>query len=139
MLEINEWFFVQLANFLIVLLFLNYLLFKPLLRIFKERGDRVKDCLDNAKTMEKERTGQLDQVNARISEAKNQAKAIFETLSKEGLEVQKEFIEVAKKEAAEVNKKAQDDLKAEAKKAREALKSDIEAFSGDIVKKLVEV
>ncbi len=51
MLDINKWFFVQLANFLLLLIILNIILFKPFLRLFKEREDNTKGALDSAKTI----------------------------------------------------------------------------------------
>ena len=139
MLEINELFFVQLANFLILFILLNYILFKPLLRLFKERDDRTKGFLEKAKTIGKDREDISSQIDAKLAEARNKAKTIFEELSKEGLSSQKESLDLARKDAAEINKKAKEHLEAETKKARESLRKDVEAFSKKIVEKMVGV
>lgn len=139
MLEFNKWFFVQLINFLVLIVFLNRILFKPLLRLFKEREDSVKNAIDSARTMEKEKEELLKRINARVLEAKNQAKIISEDFKKEGMAVQKGLIEEAKKGAAEMSSKAREDLNAEVKKAKEALRTEVEAFSRKIVEKLVGV
>ena len=52
MLELNKWIFVLALNFLILLLILNVILFKPLLKIFKEREDTVKQEERNKGTYE---------------------------------------------------------------------------------------
>jgi F-type H+-transporting ATPase subunit b len=139
MLEFNKWFFVQLANFLILLVVLNYLLFRPMLNLFKERKDRINGFLDDAKAMDKKKEEALRQMEIELSEARNKAKAVIDALRKEGMETQKDIIEKAEKEAHEINKKAQKVLRAETEKARKALRRDVEAFSREIVRKLVGV
>lgn len=139
MLEFNKWFFVQLINFLALIILLNRILFKPLLNLFKERGDRIKNALDSARAMEKEKEDMLRMMNTRFLEAKNQAKAVSENLKREGVTVQKKLIEEAQKSAAEMSSKAREDLNAEVKKAKGALRREVEALSKKIVEKLVGV
>ena len=137
MLEVNGWFFVQLANFLILLLLLNTILFKPLLKLFKERDDKTKGALDSANDMDREKDDVLAQIEEKLSGARTEARSIFENLSNEGLEVQKSSVQSAQNESVEINKKARVELETATDTARNALKSDIEAFSKQIVEKLV--
>jgi F-type H+-transporting ATPase subunit b len=139
MLEVNSWFFVQLANFLILLFLLNTILFKPLLKLFKERDDNTKGALDSASAMDREKDDVLAQIEEKLSGARTEARSIFENLSNEGLDVQKSSVQSAQNESIEINKKAKTELEAATDKARNALKSDIEAFSKQIVDKLVGV
>ena len=137
MLEVNGWFFVQLANFLILLFLLNTILFKPLMKLFKERADNTQGALDSAHAMGREKDDVLAQIEGKLSGARTEARSIFENLSNEGLEVQKSSVQSAQNESIEINKKAKVELGAATDKARNALKSDIEAFSKQIVDKLV--
>jgi len=137
MLEVNGWFFVQLANFLILLFLLNTILFKPLMKLFKERDDNTQGALDSAHVMGRETDGVLAQIEGKLSGARTEARSIFDNLSNEGLEIQKSSVQSAQNESIEINKKARVELEAATGKARNALKSDIEAFSKQIVDKLV--
>jgi F-type H+-transporting ATPase subunit b len=138
MLEIElKWFIVQLLNFLFLLIFLNIVLFKPLLRLFKEREDNTKGALENVKELDKEKDDVLARIDAKLAEGRSQAKSIFEDLAGEGMKMQKGYLETAQKEAVEINKKAKEELEAASEQARAALKSDIEIFSKQIVEKLV--
>ena len=137
MLDINQYFFWQLANFLILLFILNTILFKPFLRLFKERAEGTTGALENAKALDKEKDIILAQIDEKLSEARGNAKTVFDGLSKEGLDIQKSTVESAQNEAAEINRKAREELEAATEKARAGLKSDIEAFSKQIVEKLV--
>lgn len=137
MLEINKWFFVQLANFLLLLLVLNIILFKPILRLFQERKDSTTGFLDKARELDREKDEVLANIEAKLKEARGRAREDFEGLSREALEMQKKAIESSQGEAAEMNRKAKAEIGTAAEKARSTLKANIENFSNQIVRKLV--
>lgn len=139
MLDINMWFFVLVLNFFALLFILNIILFKPLLKIFKEREDTVKGSLDAAKDMANRREESIARLNKELAETRNKAKDVFEALKAEGLQNQKEVLSKAEAEASKVLEKAKADLKAEAEKARTTLRADVDKFSDEIVRKLVGV
>jgi F-type H+-transporting ATPase subunit b len=139
MLELNKWFFVQLFNFLFLLVLLYYILFKPLLCHLTKREDHIKGSLNTAKAVDKEKENLIHQIELKLSEARSKADTIFEELNKQGLAIQKESVDLAKKDATEINRKAKEDIVAEAKKARETLRRDVEALSKIIVEKMVRV
>ncbi len=137
MLEVNKWFFVHLINFLVLLVLLNYILFKPLLCLLARRSDHIKGSLDSAHTMDKEKDAQLQQIETKLSEARNKARTTFEELSKEGIAQQKEQVDMSQKEAAEINKRAKEDLERETQRTKESLRKEVETFSRMIVEKMV--
>ena len=137
MLDINGWFFVQLANIVILFLFLNYVLFQPFLRLFQEREDNTEGALEKARELDQEKDTLLASIDKKLNAARSTARSNFEEASDEGIEIQKKALETAQAEAMEINKKAKADLEAAADKARASLKSDVEAFSKQIVEKLV--
>jgi len=139
MLDINKWFFVLALNFLALLFILNIILFKPLLKIFKEREDAVKGSLDAAKDMANRREESIARLNKELIETRNKAKDVFEALKAEGLQNQKEVLSKAEAEASQMLDKSKADLRAEVEKARKALRTEIEKFSDEIVRKLVGV
>ena len=138
MLEFSGWFFHQLANFIILLIVLNFILYRPMLRLFKEREEGTAGALESAKAMDGEKDGVLARIDEKLSEARDKARTVFEGLSNEGLDSQKITLESAQNEAVEINRKAKEELEAATEKARAGLKSDIESFSKQIVEKLVE-
>ncbi|MBI5196091.1 MAG: ATP synthase F0 subunit B [Nitrospirae bacterium] len=139
MLEINKWFFVQLINFLLLIVLLNQILFKPLLRMFKERQDRMKNALDSAKTMGLEKDDLINKINARLLEVRHQARTIHEEYKTDGLNVQKGFVDTAGKEASEMTARALKELGAEVENSRKALKSEVNKFADEITRKLITV
>lgn len=138
MLEFEPlWFFVQLTTFLCLIFVLNTMLFKPMLRLFKEREEGTKGALESAKALDSEKDEVMAKIEEKLSEARGNARTAFEGLSNEGLDAQKEALDAAQNEAVEINRKAKEELNAAADKARAGLKSDIESFSKQIVEKLV--
>ncbi|MBF0557176.1 MAG: ATP synthase F0 subunit B [Nitrospirae bacterium] len=138
MLEFNQWFFVLLANFLVLLFILNIILFQPLAKIMKERQGATAGALDEAKAMTVRKDDAIVKMNAELSAAKNMAKATFNSLREQGQGVQKDTLSKTEAQAVAMIEQARKELQAEADKARTALKADIDKFSEEIVGKLVK-
>ena len=140
MLDIHlNWLIVLTINFLVLLFILNAILFKPLLKIFKEREDTVKGALDTAKEMQQKREDGIARLNRELAESRSKAKEVFETLRSEGINKQKEILSAAEAEALSILNNAKQEIRSEADKARTALKADVDKFSDEIVRKLVKV
>jgi len=139
MLELNKWFFVLALNFLVLLFILNIILFKPLLKLFKEREDTVKGSLDAAKDMGNKREEGIARLNRELAEARNKSKEVFEAFRTEGLGKQKGVLSSAEAEASEMIEKARSEIRVEAENARKTLRDDVDKFSDEIVRKLVGV
>lgn len=139
MLELNKWFFVLALNFFILLFILRAILFKPLLNLFKQREDTVREALEAAKEMSNKREEHIARLNRELAEARNKAKETFEALRAEGIKQQKEILSAAEAEASRMLEKAKAEIRVEAEKARKALRADVDKFSDEIVRKLVGV
>jgi len=139
MLEINFSFWVMAINFFVLLIIMNFILFKPLLQIFKERENAVKGSLDAAKEMNTRREETIAGLNRELAETRSKAKETFETLRAEGLQRQKEVLMSAEAEASGMLDKARSDILAEVERARKTLRTEIDKFSDEIVRKLVKV
>ena len=138
MLEFNWTFIASLVNFLVLLFILNAILFKPLLKIVKEREDTAKGNLDAARDMTSKREEGIASLNRELAESRSKAKEIFESLKGEAVSKQKEVHSAAEAEATSILEKARAEIKAEAEKARQALRADVDKFSDEIVRKLVK-
>lgn len=137
MLELNKWFFVLLINFLVLLYILNIILFKPILKVLKDRDSSVKGLLSQAKEMEQKREEAISRMNQELQAARIKARERFEEIRKEGLERQKTLLDEANRQALEMIGKAKEEIRVEADKARKRLREDVDRFSEEIVRKLV--
>jgi F0F1-type ATP synthase membrane subunit b/b' len=104
-----------------------------------KREDYIKGSLNSAKAMETEREAHLKEIEAKLADAREKAKAIFEEFSKEGARIQKGIIETAYNEDTKIQREAKRNIEAEVEKTRQALRSEVENFSRMIVKKMVGV
>lgn len=138
MLELNSFFFWQLANFLILLIVLNHLLFKPLLRLFRERDQRINGSLDSAKQMGQERDELIHSIEQKIAKAREEAKGIFGDLRNKGTAQQRTVLDETAREADEMNKRARADLEQVTRKAKDSLKLEVDSFSRLIVDKMIK-
>ena len=139
MLDIHvKWLLVLAANFIVLMFVLNIILYKPLLKIFKDREASTKGFLDAARDMGANKEAGIEKMNKEIAEARKKAKGVFENMRNEGLSAQKQALSDAEAAAAGMLQKAREELKAEVTKATQALRGDVEKFSDEIVRKLVK-
>ncbi|MEW5746155.1 MAG: ATP synthase F0 subunit B [Nitrospirota bacterium] len=131
-------FLVLLANFIVLLIILNRILFTPLAKVFKEREVATVGALDEAKAMSARKDEAVATMNAELLAAKNKAKEAYAAVREEGQAVQKETLSKAEAHAVGMIEQARKELQAEAEKARAALRGDIDKFSEEIVRKLVK-
>lgn len=137
MLELNKWFFVLLANFLVLLYVLNIILFKPFMKLFDDRKNSIQGALEAARDMQAKREEALLQMDNELKAAREKAKQLYEGMVKDGVARQKEMLDSANKEAHRLIDDARLELKSETEKARQKLRSNVSRFSDEIVRKLI--
>jgi F-type H+-transporting ATPase subunit b len=139
MLEFNNWFFVLMIQFFVLMFILNAILFKPMMELFRQREQTIKGALEEAQLMNEKKEKAIAQMNADLAQAKAQAKSIINALREEGLSYQREVVSNAEKEAVQMIEKARAEIKAETERIRAALRQEVERLSEEIVNKLIKV
>lgn len=138
MLELNEWFFVQLINFFLLLFLLNKILYKPLLKNFDKRKSTINSYLKEVEEMEKRQKDLLLQIEEELKKARNKARETYESLRNEGITRQKAHIWEGEQAVQEMNEKILIELNKEVNKASALIKSKVKTFGDEIVKKIIE-
>ena len=138
MIEFSLWFFVLVANFLILFFVLNAILFKPLAKVLEDREGAIDGALNEAKAMTVSKEESIARFNSELLSTKNRAKETFDLLKGEGLARQKEVLSKTEAEAVDMIEKARKELYTETEKAKTELKAGIERLSEEIVGKLVK-
>jgi F-type H+-transporting ATPase subunit b len=139
MLEFNNWFFVLMVQFFVLMFILNAILFKPMMNLFRQREQMIKGALEEAQIMNEKKEQAIEQMNADLANAKAQAKQIINSLREEALAYQREVISSAEKEAVQMIEKARAEIKAETERVRAMLRQEVERLSDEIVNKLIKV
>ncbi len=137
MINLDQTLLVQMVNFIILVLVLNYLLYKPLLKIIDERKERIEGTLEEAERMMKEAERKLEEYNSRIRQARQQAQQIVAEGRLKASEEQKRILASVRKETEERLEKLQRELEAQKASAREVLRRQAEVLSIRIAERVL--
>lgn len=137
MIDINSALFYQLANFLVLLVVLNSILFKPIRQIMQERELDISSAFGDAKTAQERMQHLLDSYNASLTEAKQKAASTFNAIYQQGLDAQRDMIAAERAKSGEMLDKARTEIAAASAAAQTDLKKDAERLSQEITSKLL--
>jgi len=137
MININSLLFIQLVNFLLLLVALHFILFKPIRQIMQEREQDISTAIGDAKTAQKRVQDMLEQYNASLAEAKQKATSTYNSFFQQGLDVQRDMITAERATAGELLDKARVEIATASGAARAELKKVAEKLSKKISSKLL--
>jgi F-type H+-transporting ATPase subunit b len=137
MIDIDITLLWQIANFIVLLIALNFILFKPIRQIMQEREQGISSSLGDAKAAQERMQKILEQYNASLAEAKQKALTTYNTMYQQGLDAQRDMISVERAKAGEMLDKARGEIVALSTTARADLKKEADRLSQDITSKLL--
>lgn len=137
MIDINIALLYQLINFLILLIALNFILFKPIRQVMREREQGISSALEDAKAAQNRMQSLLEHYNASLAESKQKAASSYNAIYQQGLDAQRDLISAERTKAGEMLDKARAEIAAAANSARADLKKEAERLSQDITSKLL--
>ena len=135
---IPDWtLFVQIGNFILLILILNAILYKPIRQILIQRKERIQGYKESIDGLQRDASESEQSVQVRISEARGQGVREKEALKQTGQEEEKRLVD-------EINRKAQAELEGvraqiakDAEDARRGLEKEVGAFSAAIAEKIL--
>jgi F-type H+-transporting ATPase subunit b len=137
MIDVGGFLFVQMANFILLILILNAILYKPIRNILIERKKKIQGAEQAIEGLQGDAAESEQTFQAKVGEAKTKGFQEKEALQQAGQEEEKRLIN-------ELNEKAQADLEAvraqivkDAEAARAKLKGEVETFSSAIAQKIL--
>ncbi len=137
MIDINITLLWQLANFIVLLIALNFILFKPIRQLMLEREQGISSALGDAKAAQERMQAILESYNASLAEAKQKAATTYNTVYQQGLDAQRDMISAERAKASDLLDKARKEIAAASTTARADLKKDAERLSQEITSKLL--
>jgi F-type H+-transporting ATPase subunit b len=137
MIDINSSLLIQLANFIILLVALNVILFRPVRRIIQEREQGISSAFGEAKSAQDRVQGLMERYNALLADAKQKAAATYNAVYQQGLDAQRDMISAERAKASELLDKARVEIAAASNAARADLRKEAERLSQDITAKLL--
>ncbi|MEK7715330.1 MAG: F0F1 ATP synthase subunit B [candidate division NC10 bacterium] len=128
---------VQMLNFVILLLILQRLLYKPFLAKMEERTQAIKKSLDEAQAARAAAARQQQQNEARLRSAHAEAAAIRAQALKEAAAEQRKLVDAARGESQRLIDTAKAQLDADVRRAREELRKDVGDLATAVAEKLI--
>jgi F-type H+-transporting ATPase subunit b len=128
---------VQVVNFLVLLLILWKLLYRPLVAKMEERTAAIKKSLDEAEQARAGARRELEENMAKLRQAYAEAQAIREGARKEAADEQRKLIEAARAEAQRLVEGARAQLEADVRRAREELRREVGDLATAVAERLI--
>ncbi len=137
MININATLFIQLINFLILMVLLDRILFRPMLRILEERRERTEGRRRQAERIDAEAEAIWADYQEKIQQAKTEADRLrAQIIRRAEAERQKLLTQVAEeseKRLAEIRAR----VRGEMEEARKALEADARTLAQGMAEKLL--
>jgi len=137
MIDIDKTLLIQIINFLVLLIALNFILFKPIRQIMLEREQGISSAFGDAKTAQERMQGLLDNYTVSLADAKQKAAATYNTLYQQGIDAQRDMIAAERAKAGEMLDKARAEILTASAAARADLRKEAERLSQEITSRLL--
>jgi F-type H+-transporting ATPase subunit b len=137
MVDIDISLLYQLINFIVLLVALNFILYRPLLSIMRERQQTIGGAFSDAKTAQEKMNSLLEQYNASLADAKQKATSAYNALYQNGLDAQRDMLTSERAKAGELLDKARAEVASASAAAKTDLKKEAEKLAQDISAKLL--
>jgi F-type H+-transporting ATPase subunit b len=137
LISLDKSLIVQAINFVILLLILKRILYKPFLAKMEERTQAIQKSLDEAQAARAQATRQQEENEARLRAAHAEAAAIRAQALKEAAEEQKRLVESARAESQRLVDTAKAQMDADVRRAREELRREVADLATAVAEKLM--
>ena len=137
LISVDRSLLVQAVNFLLLLLVLWRLLYKPFMAKMDERSAAIRKSLDEAGLARAEAQRQQEENAARLREAYAEAQAIRDAALKEAADEQRRLVEAARVEALRLVEGAKAQLDSDVRRAREDLRRELAEIATAVAEKLI--
>ncbi|MGH7414764.1 MAG: F0F1 ATP synthase subunit B [Candidatus Rokuibacteriota bacterium] len=125
LINLDKSLVIQAINFLLLLVILVKLLYKPLLAKMEERTQAIRQSLDEAQAVRAEAQREREEHAAKLQAANAEAQAIRATALREAAEEQRRLVEAARGEAGRLVESARNEMAQEVRRARQELRQEV--------------
>lgn len=133
----DQTFFIQLGNFIVTLLVLNLLLFKPIREIIKKRSELMAGRMSEIEKFGSEADSKIKDYEATLDSARKEGADIRTALKDEGEAEEQKLMQEAGRDAAAEMKAARREIAAKVDDAKGALQKDVAVFAEEATKKIL--
>ena len=128
----------QLVNFLILLVVLRLVLYKPILRILDERRRRIADGLSQAERAAEQASASEEQSQRILQEARVEGQQAVQRAQEAALRLRQELEERARVEADQIITRAREELRLERDQAIQALRAEFADLAVTAAERIID-
>jgi F-type H+-transporting ATPase subunit b len=137
MIEINMTLFIQMANFLVFLLLMNFVLYRPIRRIVAERKKLISDRQKGIESLEEQARAALLEYDRTLQDARRTGAQRILELKAAGYEQEKELLREISEQTASKVQQLREGIKKDIAAARKELKQQVKTFSVELAQKIL--
>ena len=137
MITINATMVIELVSFLILVVVLNRIMFRPLLDTIKIRNERIASLSGAIESNKSEAEKIMLRLREHEQLAKKEAFERKKELETLGTRKATEILEAAKKEITSIKEDVDREIEAQLKQAKESFKKDSETIASEIIKHIL--
>ncbi|MCL6561339.1 MAG: F0F1 ATP synthase subunit B [Firmicutes bacterium] len=137
MVEINGTLITQIIHFLLLLVLLRLVAYKPILKVLEERQKYVASNIEQAERQRAEAEKIKAEFEAEMRRAREEAQQIIERATKASEEQAQAIMEAAKEEANRLKEGAMADIEREKEKALAELKDQVANLAVLVASKVI--
>uniref|UniRef100_A0A7C4EVC4 ATP synthase subunit b n=1 Tax=Desulfomonile tiedjei TaxID=2358 RepID=A0A7C4EVC4_9BACT len=136
-INVNVTLFVQIVNFLVLLIILNAILYKPIKAKIQERESKIKKDLDEALLLEKKVEDQERKHQEELARARQTAAQEKADLMADAKKVEADLLDQARARASAIVDEMRASIQSEASEVRKTLKEDMTPLAKSISEKIL--
>jgi len=129
---------IQAVNFLLLMVLLTKLLYRPLLAKMAERTQAIQKSLDEAQQARAEAQKERDEFAAKIQAAHAEAQGIRAAALKDAADEQRRLVDAARAEAARLVSSARQEMDQDVRRARQELRQEVADLAISISERLIK-
>jgi F-type H+-transporting ATPase subunit b len=129
MIELNVTFFIQFVNFLITLMVLNLILYRPIRGILKRRAEHLANRLAEVEDFNAQAEQKLASYEEVLATARGEAQAVRAGRQEEGYGEETTIVASASKEASSFVSAARQEIASETEAALTTLKGKVDEYA----------
>ena len=125
-------------NVFILFFALSYFLFNPVQKVLKNRSDKIKNEIENAKKQESDAIALKEQYEKKLAETRVEVEKIIEDARKNAKKMSEEIVAEARTEAQNIINRGNKEIEQEKAKAVDELKNQVINISTLIASKIIK-
>jgi len=137
MLEIDVTLFFQIADFLLLLILLNILLYKPVRNIIRQRNEQVSSLQATVEDLSSKAQQEEVALKENVALARKEGFKEKENLKAQGIEEEKSIVQQAMTQAEQKVGAARSEIETTLAEVRKTLEEQVSIFSKELAEKIL--